>query len=391
MSRVCGRRERGQSQLEYIGLLILVGALVAVLVASGVGAALAGGFRVAICRVVHPLHAATCGATPRLRAGSMTPMTPLERATQGGYVALGDSYSSGAGGTEFAPGTDQDVSRWESFQEIVESIIPFWENDLPAGRNMCHRSTEAYAQRIYDAYEFGGDLVFHACSGANIADLLPDYQDQGGSASGDDPGHATGDEPPQLQHLTVNTSLVTISIGGNDVAFAQVITACFVTGLLDWRESCQESMGATMRRKIRNIEDDLVGLYDRIQQRAPNARVLVVGYPRMFPESPRAVGPSLEVGDLDEPIDPADQRWLNEMARLLNETIKEAALEAGVEFVNVVDALDGHEIGTRHSWINDLDPELENGKPWDMGSFHPNDRGQAAIARLVKQQLRNRG
>lgn len=374
----------GQSTLEYLGLVLLVAAIVIALLALGLGPALVNGIERAICRVTSGPSAA-CGPAPTVE----NPLTPLERSTRGDYVALGDSYSSGEGGSKFAPGTDHDGG----WKESLDGLIPLWDHKPGRPYNMCHRSTEAYSQRIYDRLEFEGDLKFHACSGAEIKDMRPDNQDDNPGNGKNPPDHENAGELPQLKHLDEDTSLVTLSIGGNDAGFADVIKSCFWRGIKEYKASCEQALGEDTRRRIRNLEDDLVQLYNEIQRRTPNARVIVVGYPRMFPDEPGLadleVGPSLGVGDLDEPIDPADQKWLNEMARLLNDTIRKAAREAGVEYVDVYNALDGHEIGTKNSWINDVDLELENGGIKDMGSFHPNDRGQKAIAKRVEKQIRS--
>lgn len=387
------RRQSGQNSIEYVGFVVLVAAVVLAIASTGVAGAAVDGFQRAIGCVLAGQQSAAC--RPQAQGRNLT---PLKRATRGDYIALGDSYSSGEGSTEFEPGTDQDVSKWESFQEAAARIIPFWENDMPEGRNMCHRSTTAYSQRIYEKLDFDGDLGFHACSGAEIKDLLPGDQlpDANNVGTPDEgalnvPDHTNVGEAPQLDHLDEDTSLVTVSIGGNDVGFAEVVKKCVLNGITEWTGGCRQPMDQSTREKIINLEDELVGLYNKIQQQAPNARVVVVGYPRMFPDRtypPLEVGPSLEWGDIDEPIEPADQQWMNDMARLLNRTTENAARTAEVEYVDVYDALDGHEIGTQYSWINDTDFELENGKAFDMGSFHPNDRGQAAIAQLVEQHVR---
>lgn len=377
MRRFHAWRERGQNQLEYVGLVVLVAAVVVGIASSSVGGKLVGGFKSAICQITDP-DSRKCVS---LR-GPVDGLTPLEKATSGNYVALGDSYSSGEGGSEFEPGTDEDPSLTDSAKESVDGWIPWYDHTNPPS-NLCHRSTKAYSQRIYDEYAFEGDFGFHACSGATIEDLYTDDT------------HANAGEIPQLENLDEDTSLVTLSIGGNDVGFADVVEECLTKGILEWQDGCRETMGEETVKKIRDLKDDLVKLYDEMQRRAPNARILIVGYPRMFPDEPGVpgleVGPSLDTGDLDEPIEPADQRWMNDMGQLLNQTIKAAAEEAGVEYVDVSDALDGHEIGTEDSWINDLNFEWENGKPVDMGSFHPNDEGQAAIARLVQQRIKNGG
>lgn len=353
--------DRGQTTLEYLGLVLLVAAIVIALLSLGLGQSLANGIERAICRITNG-PGLVCGPAPT----GENPLTPLERATRGDYVALGDSYSSGEGGSKFAPGTNRDdpIKNW-----LDEHL--WWPGDVK--HNLCHRSKDAYAHRVYDEFNFQGELEFRACSGAKIEDLYPG--DQGKKGKKD---HVNEGESPQLRSLDEDTSFVTVSIGGNNAKFAEVVRACIKQGLNPLAH-CRDTMGEKTRRDIRRLRDDLVRLYDKIQQQAPNARVVVVGYPRMFPEHPT---------DGSSFIDPADQRWMNDMARLLNNVTRQAAREAGVEFVDVYNALDGHEIGTEDPWINDLSFEIENRKPFDMGSFHPNDEGQKAIAKRVKEQIR---
>ena len=89
------------------------------------------------------------------------------------YVALGDSYSSGTGTRSYlADGTS------------------------------CLRSVYAYPSIIASAKGYA--LNFRACSGAKITDVTN----------------------AQLSALSSSTAYVTISIGGNDAGFADVLTTC---------------------------------------------------------------------------------------------------------------------------------------------------------------------
>lgn len=380
-------REAGQNTMEYVGLVVLVAGVVVALVSTGLAGTVTGNFRRAVCRVFHQSQDAACGRQSRAE-----PLTPLERATRGTYVALGDSYSSGEGGAEFVPGTDRD-GIW---RERIDDFVPFWDSHVADRYNLCHRSTKAYARRIGDEYDFDGGLEFRACSGATIADLS---SDEGRKRPQDAKLYPWNTkervdfgEEPQLEQLDEDTSLVTLTIGGNDVGFARVIRSCILRGVAKWTESCERHDGARARRDIRDQKDSLIRLYNDIQSRAPKARIVVVGYPRIFPENPLpSSAPFRDLVTLNRLIDPADQVWMNHMARLLDDTLEEAAREAGVEYVDVYDALDRHEIGTKHPWINDLAPELENGGVFDMGSFHPNDLGQAAIAKRVERQVEGGG
>jgi lysophospholipase L1-like esterase len=99
----------------------------------------------------------------------------------------------------------------------------------------------------------------------------------------------TGAEIPdvranQLTALNKETDLVTISIGGND--FIGVMRSCLLP------VSCASSM----REKyalLPGIEVNLTALYGEVKTRAPNALVVVVGYPHMISSRPDLVGAAI--------------------------------------------------------------------------------------------------
>lgn len=184
------------------------------------------------------------------------------------YVAMGDSYHSGEGTLPFDPGTDG-IFNW------------------------CHRSLDAAAVRF--ARDLGSGLppikLSHvACSGAVIKNL---YE----SASG---------EPPQLEALGPDVGLVTLSIGGNDAEFAPVLKSCMATrSCRIWKRSETERRLAWLDTPNSNYGGytPLEGTYRRIRELAPNAQVLVVGYPRLF-----------QIGGSLIPcwgITKFDQQWVN--------------------------------------------------------------------------------
>ena len=147
--------------------------------------------------------------------------------------------------------------------------------------------------------------------------------------------------------------------------------------------------------------EQLVELFDFfapvIRSLAPCARVVVLGYPRFFPDQPsgplRLAGTTL--------LAPASQAWMNAETDHLNRVVAAAAAAAGVEYVDVGRALAGHELTTARPWINGVDlrteqrdllpgfPVLRAPVPTvDASSFHPNAAGQAALSRLVEAQVR---
>ena len=119
--------------------------------------------------------------------------------------------------------------------------------------------------------------------------------------------------------------------------------------------------------------------YRKIREKAPNARIIIVGYPQLFVDDPN--------NQYDDLLFAEDQRWMNQKAAELNAMLASAAQEAGAEFVDPTDAFRGHGIGSSDPWINDLNLGGPGMMAHDPSSFHPNAAGHAALAQLIQQQL----
>jgi lysophospholipase L1-like esterase len=236
------------------------------------------------------------------------------QAAAGPYTALGDSYSSGVGTRTYY-----------------------------SDSGSCHRSPKAYPVLV--AQRIGAPLTFAACSGAKVADVLN-----------------------QLGSLNSSTAFVTVSVGGNDAGFSDVITQC----ALPWPWTCTTDIN-NANTFIRNTLPGLLdNLYTQIHDRAPNARVAVVGYPRLFNgESCNALAR----------ISSAEQTSLNQTADLLATTIAARAAAHGFGFVDARSAFTGHAVCDDVEWLNGLsNPVLE--------SYHPNATGQASgYTPLVQNRL----
>jgi len=168
------------------------------------------------------------------------------------YVAMGDSFSSGEGNPPFEYGTN-------------------------TGSNACHRSPQAYPRLLQSDPNLGlGSTAFVACSGAKTSNVL-----NGGSADG-----AWG-ETPQIDALSADTKVVTITIGGNNVGFTDYAIACAETlcgpGTFDY----DYIMGAI---NDSDFYDSLVATYESILTHAPNAHVYVSGYPYLAAEGSDVCG-----------------------------------------------------------------------------------------------------
>jgi lysophospholipase L1-like esterase len=204
------------------------------------------------------------------------------------------------------------------------------------------------------------EVVSFACSGARVADLVTD------DASRDESERRTA----QVTRLAgaPDATLVLVTVGGNDVGFAKILRACTA------QAHCQNRQGTGGDSPAARIDDlamRLPDVYRRIKQAAPGARVVVVGYPRLFPARPGAN--TCAALDL---IGPDEVPFLNALTDRLNGAISAAASQAGAGYVDVSDRFRGHEVSCRgEQWINHL--RLVTCRTC---SFHPNLLGQRALA-----------
>jgi lysophospholipase L1-like esterase len=221
------------------------------------------------------------------------------------YVALGDSYSSGVGTRTY----------------------------YDTG---CSRSVYAYPY-LLSQQRANTSLVFAACSGATTTDVLNN----------------------QVSSLTSGTALVTITIGGNDAGFSSVITECAKPA---WMSDCAGKV-TTAQNFIRNtLPGRLNNVYSQIKSRSPNARVLVLDYPRLF---------NGEDCNALTWFSPDDETRLNATADLLKSVTSAAAARYGFLFGDVIPPFVGHSVCGDPEWLNGLSNPVSE-------SYHPNRTGQSS-------------
>ncbi|GAB3502824.1 GDSL-like lipase/acylhydrolase family protein [Amycolatopsis cihanbeyliensis] len=220
------------------------------------------------------------------------------------YVALGDSYSSGLGTGDY---------------------------DRPGGS--CHRGPRAYPA-LWAARHPDVEFRFLACSGATTVTVATRRM---------------------LEALGPETGLVTLTVGGNDAGFVDVMTTCVLSGDRD----CARRAG----RAVEFVRTELPGRLDRtyaaIAARASSAEVVVFGYPRLF-----------EIGACPGGLSRAKRAALNEAADALAATTEQRAGAAGFTFVDMRDRFAGHGVCAADPWINPLTSPL-------IESYHPNRLGHA--------------
>ncbi len=255
------------------------------------------------------------------------------------YVALGDSYAAGP-------------------------LIPV-QSGQPVG---CLRSNRNYPS-IVAARGGVSDLDDVSCSGATTDDLFAPQ------ATG------AGTNPAQLDALTVDTEGVTLTIGGNDIGFADIVAQCA-------QRSPARPAGAACRDFYTDGDDDelaeriaatapkVAAALAAIGERSPDARVLLVGYPAILPVDGPGCFPVV-------PFSPGDVEYLRDTQIALNAMLAEQADAAGVDFVNTYDRFAGHDVcqAPGVKWIEGLVPTSP------AAPVHPNAQGMVEMAGMVLGEL----
>jgi lysophospholipase L1-like esterase len=240
---------------------------------------------------------------------------PPARAASPTYVALGDSYASGLGTRSYT-------------------------------NSGCKRSDLAYPTLV--ARQRGYALTSKACSGATVPTVTNS----------------------QLGALAAGTDYVTISVGGNDAGFSDVLTECATPF---WAGDCDAAVDAAQAFIRGTLPGRLGTLYSAIRKRAPQARVVVVGYPRLF------MGEDCNAATW---FSPAEESRLNATADLLNAKLSAAASAKGFAFANPTSRFVGHAVCDDVEWLNGLSNPINE-------SYHPNRAGHASgFAPLVSGLLR---
>ncbi|RKN50739.1 SGNH/GDSL hydrolase family protein [Micromonospora endolithica] len=215
------------------------------------------------------------------------------------YVALGDSYSSGVGAGPY---------------------------DLSG----CLRSQKSYAP-LWAAANAVASFKFPACGGAVTSDVINS----------------------QVNSLSTSTTLVTITIGGNDAGFADVITSCRFGST----SSCTNAVNESKAFATSTLPGRLDATYAAIRNRAPNARLIVLGYPRLFETNYCGL---LAMSTYKRTI-------LNEAADVLATVISARAAAAGATFADTRPTFAGHGVCASSPWIRDVSGIIE--------AYHPNSAG----------------
>jgi hypothetical protein len=300
---------------------------------------------------------------------------------------MGDSYSSGEGLGCLAPGTD-------------------WQ-----GVNMCHRAKGAWGMRTLPDWS---GRWFVACSGATIQNLL------GGQFN----------EPPQIDSVGSDDRKITLTIGGNDVGFSDVVVKCLafrgtntpsgsrIPGL---SSGCDRKLDET-QKAIAEMRSRLSDVYRAILLRSGRQTRLVVStYPVIFPSSPPQfcrVARLATAGGFGYLAD--DVQRMATLQGELNQAVRDAVADVKAKDprIALADVAAAHPNNTVSCGQSERPTPFVEGLRYAVGvadlvkcaaawvagnvcadvrdlavarsSFHPNDAGHAAMARVAEEPLRAR-
>jgi lysophospholipase L1-like esterase len=255
-------------------------------------------------RISRVLLGASLAAVLAVPVATVPALAQTSAASGVRYVALGDSYSSGDGAGSY--GTS----------------------------GSCDRSANAYPQQWADAND-PASFSFVACAGATTSDVVNS----------------------QVSSLSASTTLVSITIGGNDAGFSTVMATC----VLAPTSTCEDAVGGAEALVADLLPTELNTVLQTIRHDAPAARIVVLDYPDLYDLS-RSSGC---IG-----LSTADRTALNQGADQLDSAISAAAARNGDTFTDVRSQFGGHEIcDGSASWLNSV--------TWPIGSsYHPTASGQ---------------
>ena len=253
------------------------------------------------------------------------------------YVALGDSYTA----APLVPPTDTS--------------------------SICLRSGVNYPALVAKAMP-GTTLTDVSCSGASTRNT---FSPQTGR---------TGSVPPQFQALRPGTDLVTIGLGGNDGRlFGGVLGRCVRIAATapagdPCRRSFQREDPTLLDTTFAHIEQNIAGVVRGVRERSPHARIVVVGYPQIIPES----------GTCDLlPLADGDYGFARRINEGLNGAVERGAAQAHADFVDLWGPTAGHDICGADPWINGRVTSADTAL-----AYHPLAVEQEHVAQLVLDEIR---
>ncbi|WP_280760474.1 SGNH/GDSL hydrolase family protein [Prescottella agglutinans] len=285
------------------------------------------GFRAAVTAAVVATVAAVSLVSPAAAAGD--PANAKVR-----YVALGDSRAAGP-----------------SLDRIAET-------------NGCRRSDLGYPNLVARGVNAASFLNL-SCSGARTENVMNTPQQT-----------STGAVPPQIDRMPSDTTLVTLSIGGNDIRWPKLVSRCYASGP-GGDAGCRTDPAFTHDAvsALADVGPKVWSTLAAIRVKAPSARIILVGHGGIVGD--RGCWPNLPISD-------ADAMWVRGFFAMFNGVLATAAATSGAEFVDVAAGSQGHDAcaAPEQRWF-----EGRQAGP-SASPLHPNAAGMTHMARQVLDRVR---
>ena len=300
---------------------------------------------------------------------------PGEALTKFGYLALGDSFASGEGTFAYKTGTD------------VKTPL-----------NKCHLSPLSYP------YLLGADLKLDtyqsvACAGAVMHDMdrygyeEKDYNENIAQSEGKADKDLTGEilkdflpgYRPQRDFITeYRPGVITVSVLGNDIGFAPIISKCVLTPTCYGASAERADKVNEINSKFKQLVDTFAGIKD---QAPPGAKIYVLGYPKLVDKN----------GNCGNNVHANKQEleFFDKLVPYLNFVVERAAHNTGVGYVNVENALVGSRLCEAYSdqiAVNGLtagNDNFLNIGPVGKESYHPNVIGHQLFRDEILRGTKN--
>lgn len=300
------------------------------------------------------------------------------------YLALGDSFTSGEGAFDYLSGTD-------------------------TATNSCHLSVKSYPLLITRELfsPSGGHSV--ACSGAKLDDLASTSDSYKGQVKNPlSYKQLKQSEPALLNSVMTNflpgyvaqnhfagqyqPRIISASVAGNDIGFGDILEECLTPHMSRHLNDNVCFNTYEDRLELKNLIDRTVprwtALYKQLLKETPGTRVYAIGYPDIVDDTGSCA--------LNVQLNQSERQFARELVDYINQDMRKAADKAGVYFVDISDALNGHrlcETNSNNVAVNGITAGRDSGvlgiKMFANESYHPNALGQELMKQAILRQTKN--
>jgi hypothetical protein len=277
------------------------------------------------------------------------------------FVPLGGLLAACGGGfsSEPPPPPDQTI---RSYVALGDGFTAAPYTGDAAGDDGCLRSTVNYPALVADALDIQ-DFRDVSCTGAATTALTEATR----------PAKDKPEVPPQIDAVTQDTDLITLGIGiENGDLLRKVFTVCLTTPCAPGQVNGQDLLN-----ELNQAAESLTSAVRDLQDRAPDAYIVLVGYPQIFPSDVSC--------DAFPPVRPDVLGVVNLAVDTINRYVQSAARQTGAAYVDVAGLSAEHGLCSEEPWVHGM-----NGKPGKSVAYHPLATEQRVVADQITTQVRQR-